>query len=103
MNVMDNHSLSSFLPKPEALRILVIGSGGREHAIALHLLKSNRVEHVFVAPGNGGTSTIDAARCSNLIDVKASGDFSEICNWAKSNKVSFEMAREQSQTRIFFF
>jgi phosphoribosylamine--glycine ligase/phosphoribosylformylglycinamidine cyclo-ligase len=81
-------SLASLLPKPDPLRILVLGSGGREHAIALHLLKSQRVEHVYVAPGNGGTGTIDAKRCSNLTEVKAGGDFAEICKWAKDNKVS---------------
>jgi phosphoribosylamine--glycine ligase/phosphoribosylformylglycinamidine cyclo-ligase len=80
-------SFTSLLPKPEPLRILVLGAGGREHAIALHLLKSQRVEHVYVAPGNGGTGTIDAKRCSNLTDVKAGGDFAEICSWARSNKV----------------
>lgn len=81
-------SLSGLLPKPEGLRILVIGSGGREHAIVLHLLKSKRVEHVYVAPGNGGTCTIDAARCSNLANVNVGGDFSDICRWAQEKKVS---------------
>lgn len=33
------------------LRILLIGSGGREHALAWKLLQSQRVEHIFVAPG----------------------------------------------------
>lgn len=36
--------------------VLVVGSGGREHAIALTLAKSQKVTKVFVAPGNGGTS-----------------------------------------------
>lgn len=38
------------------MKILVIGSGGREHAIAWKLAQSNRVERVFIAPGNGGTA-----------------------------------------------
>jgi phosphoribosylamine---glycine ligase len=39
------------------MKILVIGSGGREHALAWKLANSPRVQKVFVAPGNGGTAT----------------------------------------------
>ena len=39
------------------MKLLVIGSGGREHAIAWKLAQSPRVQKVFVAPGNGGTAT----------------------------------------------
>jgi len=38
------------------LKLLVIGSGGREHALAWKLAQSPRVQKVFVAPGNGGTA-----------------------------------------------
>jgi phosphoribosylamine---glycine ligase len=38
------------------MKLLVIGSGGREHAIAWRLARSPRVQKVFVAPGNGGTA-----------------------------------------------
>ena len=41
------------------MKILVIGSGGREHALAWKLAQSPRVSRVFVAPGNGGTATED--------------------------------------------
>lgn len=37
------------------VNILVIGSGGREHALSWKLSQSNKVETVFTAPGNGGT------------------------------------------------
>ena len=37
------------------MRILILGSGAREHAIALKLSKEIGKENVFVAPGNGGT------------------------------------------------
>ena len=39
------------------MKILVIGSGGREHALAWKLVQSPKVSQVFVAPGNGGTAT----------------------------------------------
>ena len=38
------------------MKLMVIGSGGREHALAGRLLQSPRVSHVYVAPGNGGTA-----------------------------------------------
>ena len=46
------------------MKLLVIGSGGREHALAWRLLQSVRVKHVYVAPGNGGTALM--ANASNL-------------------------------------
>ncbi|XP_030918490.1 trifunctional purine biosynthetic protein adenosine-3 isoform X3 [Geospiza fortis] len=46
-----------------AERVLVIGSGGREHALAWKLAQSPRVKHVFVAPGNAGTA--DNGKISN--------------------------------------
>src|ERR1700685_3901412 len=39
------------------MKVLVIGNGGREHALAWKLAASPRVEHVYVAPGNAGTAT----------------------------------------------
>ncbi|MCX8115193.1 MAG: phosphoribosylamine--glycine ligase family protein, partial [Burkholderiaceae bacterium] len=38
------------------MKILVIGSGGREHALAWKLAQSPKVSRVFVAPGNAGTA-----------------------------------------------
>ena len=38
------------------MNVLVIGSGGREHALAWKLAQSQRVQRVYVAPGNGGTA-----------------------------------------------
>ncbi|NXC10092.1 PUR2 protein, partial [Orthonyx spaldingii] len=46
-----------------AERVLVIGSGGREHALAWKLAQSPHVKHVFVAPGNAGTA--DSGKISN--------------------------------------
>ena len=46
------------------MKILIVGSGGREHALAWKLLQSQRVEQVFCVPGNGGTASME--RCQNL-------------------------------------
>ena len=42
------------------MRILLLGSGGREHALACGLIKSTGVDSLFVSPGNGGIATLDA-------------------------------------------
>ncbi|PRB84623.1 phosphoribosylamine--glycine ligase [Pseudomonas sp. MYb185] len=50
------------------MNVLIIGSGGREHALAWKVAQDERVEKVFVAPGNAGTAI--EAKCENLaIDV----------------------------------
>ncbi|MDR3145747.1 MAG: phosphoribosylamine--glycine ligase [Treponema sp.] len=46
------------------MKALIIGSGGREHAMVRKLARSDRVEAVFAAPGNGGTA--GEAKCQNL-------------------------------------
>lgn len=46
------------------MKILVIGNGGREHAIAWRLLQSTKVQQIVCIPGNGGTATLP--RCRNL-------------------------------------
>ncbi|PWN19496.1 putative bifunctional purine ade1 [Microstroma glucosiphilum] len=81
---------STLSPPAPALRILLLGAGGREHALAHHLLASPRVEQIFVAPGNGGTATLDAKRCKN-IDVPAgvNGDWKQIVQWSREQQVNF--------------
>ena len=41
------------------MKVLLIGSGGREHAIAWKLSLSNKLESLFIAPGNAGTSEVE--------------------------------------------
>ena len=48
------------------MKILVIGSGGREHALAWKLAQSPRISQVFVAPGNGGTEWPGSAASQGL-------------------------------------
>ena len=40
------------------MKVLLIGSGGREHALAWKLAQSAKVEQIYVAPGNGGTAQL---------------------------------------------
>lgn len=98
---MATSSYSSFFPAVTPLKVLILGSGGREHAIAHHLLKdsdSSTLQSIHICPGNGGTApnSIDPKRCFNLdsVVVKAGkgdgkGDFAEIVKWSVENKINF--------------
>jgi phosphoribosylamine--glycine ligase len=44
------------------VKVLVVGNGGREHALAWKLLQSERVREIFCVPGNGGTATLEGCR-----------------------------------------
>ena len=57
------------------MKVLVIGGGGREHALAWKLAQSPRVQKVFVAPGNGGTAGERAVSNVDLSDPAALADF----------------------------
>lgn len=66
------------------MKILVVGNGGREHAIAWTLLQSPQVEKVFCTPGNGGTATLKG--CENYpISVE---DFEGIKNLVQNQDIS---------------
>ena len=63
------------------MKLLVIGSGGREHAMAWKLAQSPRVQKVFVAPGNGGTAT------ENGLENTAITDIAELLAFAKKEGI----------------
>jgi phosphoribosylamine--glycine ligase len=63
------------------MNVLVVGSGGREHALAWKIAQSSRVDRLFVAPGNAGT----AAEAEN-VDIQAD-DFKKLIRFAKENQV----------------
>ena len=57
------------------MRVLLIGSGGREHALAWKMTQSDRLEKLFVAPGNGGTQAIAENVALNVTDHASVVDF----------------------------
>ena len=66
------------------MKLFVVGSGGREHAIAKKLLESPQVEQVFVAPGNDGM-TLDGL---DLVDIGIS-EHSKLIDFAKENDIAW--------------
>ena len=63
------------------MRILLLGSGGREHALAWKIAQSKQVEKLFIAPGNAGT-----ANCGENVPIKAD-DFESVKAFALENGV----------------
>jgi len=63
------------------MKLLVIGSGGREHAIVWKLLQNENIQKIYVAPGNAGTETMEKTENINLSDIDS------LLNFAKGNKI----------------
>ncbi len=67
------------------MKVLIVGSGGREHAMAWKLAQSSRVQQVYVAPGNGGT-----AKDKNLVNVTIT-DLAALRQWAQTNGIGLTL------------
>jgi phosphoribosylamine--glycine ligase len=65
------------------MKLLVIGSGGREHALAWRLAQSPRIQKVFVAPGNAGTA------CENGLENVALTGIDELAAFAEREQIHF--------------
>ncbi len=63
------------------MRVLVIGSGGREHTLAWKILQSKKVDKLFCAPGNGGMKEI-----AELVNIKVD-DINGLLKFAKEKKI----------------
>lgn len=63
------------------LNILIIGAGGREHALAWKFAQDARVQHIYVAPGNAGTANMQRVRNIPLTRV------SDLLTFAKQNDI----------------
>ncbi|KAK0333969.1 Bifunctional purine biosynthetic protein ADE1 [Friedmanniomyces endolithicus] len=68
------------------LRILLVGGGGREHALAWKLAQCDRVEAIHVVPGNGGT--VGVPKCNN-IPALSPDDFAALVRHAAENMLNF--------------
>src|ERR1041385_1998372 len=63
------------------MKVLVVGSGGREHALTWAFARSPRVRQIYVAPGNAGTAKIATNVPINAEDIPA------LVNFAKSEQI----------------
>lgn len=57
------------------MKLLLLGSGGREHALAWKIAQSNRIEKLFIAPGNAGTASVGENVAIKADDFDAVADF----------------------------
>ena len=64
------------------MNILLLGSGGREHALAWKLAQSPLCEKLYIAPGNAGTS-----QYGTNVDMRVSGDFAEAEHFCRTNHI----------------
>ena len=72
-----------------SLNILVIGNGGREHAIVWRLLQSPTVNHIYVAPGNGGTiSESSSSKITNVPISSSPKDFNKLQQFAVETRTA---------------
>ena len=65
------------------MKVLIVGSGGREHAIAWSVAKSPKVEKIYCAPGNAGIA--EFAECVNISAM----EFEKLAAFAKEHEVDF--------------
>lgn len=63
------------------LKVLIIGSGGREHAIAWKLAQDSRIGRIYVAPGNGGTAELERVENLPITDIR------RLCEFARSHDI----------------
>ena len=74
------------------MKILIVGSGGREHPLAWKCAQSPRVEEVLVAPGNAGTAHEDKVR---NVDV-SSDDIETLAGLAGNEKIELTIVGQSS-------
>ena len=65
------------MPEEEKMKILIVGAGGREHAIAWKLSQNEDVEKIFIAPGNAGAELLEIAENVELKGIQEYIDFAK--------------------------
>lgn len=78
------------------MNILVVGNGGREHALAWKLAQSNRVTTVFVAPGNPGSAC--EAKCQNIA-INAT-DIPALVSFAQQNNIALTVVGPEAPLAV---
>lgn len=78
------------------MNILVVGNGGREHALAWKLAQSNRVATVFVAPGNPGSAS--EAKCQNV--AISATDVAALVNFAQDNDIALTVVGPEAPLAV---
>ena len=76
------------------MNVLIVGSGGREHALAWKIAQSPRAERVFVAPGNAGT-----AQDAENVDIRGD-DFPALIKFAKKNDVGLTVVGPEAPLAV---
>ena len=86
------HSNTLHQTFPSPAKVLIIGNGGRENALAWALNKANGVQEIFVAPGNGGTEEIERCQC---LDIQEN-DVDKIIGTCLSKKIDLVVIGPES-------
>ena len=76
------------------MKVLVVGGGGREHAIVQKLKESKEITALYCAPGNGGI-----ARDAVCVPIKAT-DVEAIADWAAAEKMDYVVVTPVSYTHL---
>jgi phosphoribosylamine--glycine ligase len=77
------------------MRVLVVGNGGREHAIIQSLKKSKQISKLFCLAGNGGI-----ANDAEIVDMNVK-DVEKVSEWAKENAIDFAVVATDDPLVLF--
>ena len=85
------------MPTVKAMNVLIIGSGAREHAMCWSAARSERVQRVFVAPGNGGTAMMGGKVCN--VPLKATA-LDDLLRFAVEHNVDLTVVGSESPLEL---